>query len=98
MTKCFDASDKTFKNHDVCIFVADGELRITADLVRGFLYGERDLGCYAFGKDEILLSKQRSGDRLIAELRAGDTCFLLGYRAKSFIEKSFMAHSMPHNL
>lgn len=91
VTKCFDASDKAFKHHDVCIFVVGEELRITTDLMRGFLHGERDLGCYAFRKDEILLSKQHSGNCLIAELRAGDTCFLLGYRAKSFIEKRFMA-------
>lgn len=91
VTKCFDASDEAFKNHDVCIFVVGEELRITTDLIRGFLYGERDLGCYAFQKDEILLSKQQNGSRLIAELKAGTASFLLGYRAKSFIEKNFTA-------
>ncbi len=89
ITKCFDASDKAFKNHDVCIFVVGNELRITTDLMRGFLYGERDLGCYAFRKDEILLSKQQDGNRLISKLKAGNTVFLLGYRAKGFIEKNF---------
>lgn len=89
VTKCFDASDKTFKNHDVCIFVVGEELRITTDLMRGFLHGERDLGCYAFRQDEITLSKREEGNRLIAELRAGDTYFSLGYRAKGFIEKNF---------
>lgn len=90
ITKCFDATDKTFQNHDVCIFVVGGELRITADLVRGFLHGERDLGCYAFKQEEITLSKQKSGNHLIAELRADNTVFLLGYRAKGFIEKNFL--------
>ena len=62
LTKCFDSSDQNFVNHDVCIFVAGGELRITADLKNGFLYGERDLGCYAFGAEEIsLFKKQEAG-------------------------------------
>lgn len=90
ITKCFDATDKTFRNHDVCIFVVCGELRITADLVRGFLHGQRDLGCYAFRREEITLSKQKSGNHLIVELRANNTLFLLGYRAKGFIEKNFL--------
>lgn len=91
VTKCFDATDEKFKNHDVCIFVVGDELRITADLFRGFLHGERDLGCYAFEMNEITLSKQQNGDHLIAELKADNTVFLLGYRAKSFIEKNFTA-------
>ncbi len=90
ITKCFDATDKKFQNHDVCIFVAGDELRITSDLVHGFLYGERDLGCYAFKRDEITLSKQQNGDKLIVELKADDTAFLLGYRAKRFIDKNFI--------
>lgn len=89
VTKCFDATDRKFQNHDVCIFVVDDELRITTDLVRGFLHGERDLGCYAFKRDEITVSKQENVNHLIAQLSADDTVFLLGYRAKGFIEKSF---------
>ena len=92
ITKCFDATDKKFQNHDVCIFVAGDELRITSDLVHGFLYGERDLGCYAFKRDEITLSKQQNGDKLIVELKADDTAFLLGYIAKRFIDKNFIGN------
>ena len=88
-TKCFESTDKKFENHDVCIFVVGDELRITTDLVRGFLHGERDLGCYAFKKEEITLSKQNVGNHLIAELKANNIVFLLGYRAKGFIDKSF---------
>ena len=93
ITKCFIATDKKFENHDVCIFVFGDELRITTDLVRGFLHGERDLGCYAFKKEEITLSKQNVGNHLIAELKANNTVFLLGYRAKGFIDKSFLQNS-----
>ena len=91
VTKCFDSTDENFKNHDVCIFVAYDELRITADLQRGFLYGERDLGCYAFNRNEITLSKRQDEKYLILELKANDVVFLLGYRAKSFIEKYFIS-------
>ena len=90
VTKCFDSTNERFKNRDVCIFLAYDELRITGDLPRGFLHGERDLGCYAFKRDEIILTKRQDGNRLILELKADDTVFLLGYRAKSFIEKNFI--------
>ena len=89
ITKCYDSSDSQFKNHDVCIFFVQDELRITADLKNGFLHGERDLGCYIFEQNEISLFKQQNGKHLSVLLKADDTFFLLGYRAKSFIEKNF---------
>lgn len=88
VTKCFDATDNMFQNHDVCLFVVGDELRITADLMRGFLHAERDLGCYAFRKHEIVLSKQQTGKHLLVELKGDNTIFLLGYRAKAFIEQN----------
>lgn len=90
ITKCFDASDKKWINHDVCIFVACGELRVTTDLIHGFIHGERDLGCCAFRRSEITLSKCRDDNRLKLELRAENSFFVLGYRAKGFIEKNFI--------
>ncbi len=90
LTKCFDATDDRWKNHDVCIFIVDNELRITTDLVHGFLYGERDLGCYAFKRSEITLSKHKDNKGLKLELRAGNEYFVLGYRAKGFIERNFI--------
>lgn len=94
ITKCFDATNEKFRNHDVCIFVVGDELRITANLVQGFLHGERDLGCYTFKKEEITLSKQDNGNQLIVELRADNTVFLLGYRAKGFIDKIFLTKTV----
>ena len=93
VTKCFNATDKKFQNHDVCLFIVGDELRITTDLVRGFLHGERDLGCYAFKKEEITLTKLENGKHLIAELKADNQVFLLGYRAKGFIDKNFINRS-----
>lgn len=91
ITKCFEATDKNFQNHDVCIFVVGDELRITTDLIRGFLHGERDLGCYAFKQEEITLLKRNNGNHLVAELRTDNTVFLLGYRAKGFIDNFFIS-------
>ena len=34
--KCYDSSEKRFVNHDVCLFIAGDELRITANLIHGF--------------------------------------------------------------
>lgn len=91
ITKCYDSTDEKFKNHDVCLFVVGDELRITTDLINGFLYGQRDLGCYVFKRNEINLSKQRNDKLLVLELKADDTVFRLGYRAKNFIEKNFVS-------
>ena len=91
VTKCYDASDKKFKNHDVCIFVADDELRITTNLKNGFFREEKDLGCHAFLHNEVTIDKMEGEKFLMAELRAGETTFLLGYRAKGFIEKNFLS-------
>ena len=94
ITKCFEATDKNFKNHDVCIFIVGDELRITTDLIQGFLHGERDLGCYAFKKEEITLLKRNDGNHLVAELRTDNTVFLLGYRAKGFIDNFFISKTV----
>lgn len=90
ITKCFDSTDKKFIDCDVCIFVCNNELRITKDIVHGFLYGEKDLGCYAFKADEITLSKQIDEACLRCELSTKDLTFLLGYRAKKYIEENFI--------
>lgn len=93
VTKCFNSSNKDFKNHDVCIFVVNDELRITVDLIKGFLYPNRDLGCYSFKKNEIRLTKLQSGKHLMLELKASnkksdEVVFLLGYKARRFIESN----------
>lgn len=89
VTKCYESSDKAFKNHDVCIYVTENELRIAANLKYGFSNREKDLGCYAFAPDEISLTQIQEESFLAAELKAGDIVFRLGRRAKGYIEKNF---------
>jgi hypothetical protein len=90
VTKCYESSDKAFKNHDVCIYVTENELRIAANLKYGFSNREKDLGCYAFAPDEISLTQIQEESFLAAELKAGDIVFRLGRRAKGYIEKNFI--------
>ena len=91
VTKCYDSSDKKFKNRDVCIFVVGDELRLTANLKHGFSIKENDLGCYAFKADELSVGQVRSENFLITELKCGDSVFHLARRAKGFIEKNFIS-------
>ncbi len=92
ITKCFESTDKKFIDCDVCIFICGDELRITKDIVHGFLYGEKDLGCYAFKADEITLAKQIDGKCLRCELSSDDVTFLLGYRAEKYISENFISN------
>ena len=90
VTKCYEASDEKFKNHDICLFITEGELRITANLLHGFMNVEKDLGCYAMKKEEITLRQIPMETTFATELVAGDVRFLLGSRAKKYIERNFL--------
>ena len=89
VTKCYRSSDRRFDRHDVCIFAAGNELRITANLHYGFFDPSRDLGCYVLSRQELTLQDARHKDRPAVELQAGEVTFCLGCRAKSFIETYF---------
>ena len=91
VTKCYESSDKKFNKRDVCIFLVGDELRITADLKHGFSIREKDLGCYAFKADDIALEHIQGEKFLITKFKSEDLVFLLGRRAKGFIEKRFIA-------
>jgi hypothetical protein len=87
VTKCYCSSDKRFTRHDVCIYVVEDELRITANLHYGFFDPKRDLGCYCMAPQEICLSETRHEDRPAIELTVDGVSFALGIKAKSFVEK-----------
>lgn len=87
VTKCFDASDKRFRRHDVCLFMAEGELRLTVNLHYGFFDPARDLGCYAFSPEEVTLHMTQWKNHPSLELTAGETTFLLGSQAVPFLKK-----------
>lgn len=89
VTKCFDSTDRRFRRHDVCLFFVEGELRLTVNLHYGFFDSERDLGCYAFRREELQLQSVPHAGHPAAELKCGDTVFLLGIRAEKFIRDHF---------
>jgi len=88
VTKCYQSSDAKMNRHDVCLFVAEGELRITTNLQHGFLYAYRDLGCYCLSWQEIVLRDSQFRERPAIELEADGVTFLMAHRAKAFIKKS----------
>ncbi len=87
VTKCYQCTNNKFDDHDVCLFFVDGELRITTNLQYGFYNINKDLGCYVFVPDEILLSRVSIGHHTAVELTAGDFSIMLGIKAKRFIER-----------
>ena len=89
LTKCYDSSIKGFVDHDICLFFVEGDLRLTVDLVNGFTHGWKDLGCYTLQLDELSLSNVKIGSREALELKAGKIWFLLGKRARGFIQRAF---------
>ena len=90
VTKCYHSSNRRFDRHDVCLFVADGELRIAGNLQYGFFDPNRDLGCYCLSREEITFQDARHKDRDAVELQADGICFTLGTKARSFVETTFL--------
>lgn len=88
VTKCYNCSDKRFNDHDVCLFFVDGELRVTVNLQYGFYNTDKDLGCYAFTKEEFSISYTQTQTCDATEINAGDFQMVLGKRAKAFLEKN----------
>lgn len=89
ITKCFDCSEDKFINHDVCIFKVGSELRISADIIHGFLNSKSDLGCYSFSKEEITILKKDYNDKRVTEVQVETMIFVLGIKAYSYILKKF---------
>ncbi len=90
VTKCYRCSDRKFDRHDVCLFVVEDELRITADLHNGFFHPDRDLGCYGLTRQEIALSPTQYKEHDALQLEADGVTFLLGTRAQKFIKEQFL--------
>ena len=57
ITKCFESTNTLFKDHDICIFRYGNEIRITTDIVKGFINGNCDLGCYSIKFNELKIYK-----------------------------------------
>lgn len=87
ITKCFSASNSYFNNHDICIFRFDNEIRITTDIVKGFINAHCDLGCYSIKFDELKVYKADYDNKRVTVLEFGNEKFIVGIKAYSYIIK-----------
>lgn len=87
LTKCFSSTNEDFINHDVCIFKYEDEIRLTVDIVNGYINGESNLGCYAFKIDELQIYKDNMNDKRVTIINYENEKFILGIRAFSFLNK-----------
>lgn len=87
ITKCFDATNSNFNNHDICIFKLNDEIRITTDIINGFINGNCDLGCYALKMDELTIYKDDFNGKRVTVLEFDSVKFIIGIKAYSYILK-----------
>lgn len=87
ITKCFESTNLNFNNHDICIFIYKNEIRITTDIVNGFVNGHCDLGCYSIKLDELKIYKDDYSNKRVTILEFGKEQFIVGIKAYSYIKK-----------
>ena len=93
VTKCYASSDRRFTDHDVCLFFVGKELRVTTNLRQGFLRESKDLGCYALPVAELTVCTADHKGVTATALSTEGVSFLLGARAKAFLERKGRMHT-----
>ena len=87
ITKCFESTNTLFNDHDICIFRYGNEIRITTDIVKGFINGNCDLGCYSIKFNELKTYKDDYDDKRVTVLEFDKEKFVIGIKAYSYISK-----------
>lgn len=87
ITKCFNSTNTLFNNHDICIFRYGNDLRLTTDIVKGFINGHCDLGCYSVKFDELNIYKDDYNGKRSTILEFGNVKFIIGIKAYPYIKK-----------
>ena len=87
ITKCFESTNTLFNNHDICIFRYGNEIRITTDIVKGFINGNCDLGCYSIKFNELKIYKDDYNNKRATILEFDKEKFVIGIKAYSYIAK-----------
>jgi len=85
VVKCYSSSELSVINEDVIIFVSNGKVRIVND----FFHSIKDFGCYEFDYQEIACFNKVDNGIVKTFIKSGDTEFVLSYKARTFIRKSF---------
>ena len=87
ITKCFESRNTLFNDHDICIFRYGNEIRMTTDIVKGFINGNCDLGCYSIKFNELKIYKDDYNDKRATILEFEKEKFVIGIKAYSYISK-----------
>lgn len=87
ITKCFESTNTLFNDHDICIFRYGNEIRMTTDIVKGFINGNCDLGCYSIKFNELKTYKDDYNDKRVTVLEFDKEKFVIGIKAYSYIAK-----------
>ena len=87
ITKCFESTNTLFNDHDICIFRHGNEIRITTDIVKGFINVNCDLGCYSIKFNELKIYKDDYNDKRVTILEFDKEKFVIGIKAYSHIAK-----------
>ena len=87
ITKCFESTNTLFNDHDICIFRYGNEIRMTTDIVKGFINVNCDLGCYSIKFNELKIYKEDYNNKRVTVLEFDKEKFVIGIRAYSYIAK-----------
>lgn len=87
ITKCFESTNTLFNDHDICIFRYGNEIRMTTDIVKGFINGNCDLGCYSIKFNELKIYKEDYNDKRVTVLEFDKEKFVIGIKAYSYISR-----------
>lgn len=96
ITKCFESTNIKFINHDICIFRYENEIRITTDIVKGFINEKSDLGCYSIKFNELKIYKEDYNNKRVTILQFGKEKFIIGIKAYSYIKKLMMVKTYKY--
>lgn len=84
VTKCYQSSNEVLNNKDVLICCCNNKIKLTND----FYHSVFDFGCYEFDLYEVTYLNIKEDGLIKTKLSIKDMTFILGYRAKTFIEKN----------
>ena len=87
ITKCFESTNTLFNDHDICIFRYGNEIRITTDIVNGFINANCDLGCYLVKLEELELYKDNYQNKRVTVLNFAGEKFIVGIKAYTYIKQ-----------
>lgn len=87
VSKCFFSNNYEFKNKDLCIFRVGKEIRITNNIIVGYLDGKSNLGCYKVKFDELKVYKDNYDEKQVTIIEFENEKFITTSRVYPFIRR-----------